>query len=271
MSRPVRLCLRRPVGRVIGRTPRTVDGGHGIMKTLNFARALRSHREKAGLKQSELAEKVGVTGPYISLLESGKRPPPADEVTLRIERALEIPPKTLLRLAQIVRTPEDIRRVTDLERLYAEGRLGEQRSAATTRGRIDALRHIPLINKVSAGYPSDFTDLDYPVGVADEYVVIPDLTDPNAFAITVCGDSMMPRFAEGDILIISPAHRVRSGDFCFIRIDSHGEVKSSFKQVFFDDEDTVRLVSLNERYGAVTYPREDVSGIYRVVRRLEEL
>ncbi len=241
------------------------------MGMLSFARILRSCRQKAGLKQSELAQKVGVTGPYISLLESGKRPPPADEVTLRLERALDVAPKTLLRLAHIARTPEDIRRVTDLERLYAEGRLTEQHEVQGSEVRSKGFRQIPLINKVSAGYPSDFTDLDYPVGVADEYVVVPDLTDPNAFAIVVCGDSMSPRFQEGDILIISPAHPVRSGDFCFVRIDFHGEVRSTFKQVFFDDDKTVRLTSLNSRYETVRYPREALSGIYRAVRRLEVL
>jgi len=241
------------------------------MRTVSFAQMLRASREKAGLKQSELAEKVGVTGPYVSLLESGKRPPPADNVTLRIERALALPPKALLRLAQIARTPEDIRRVTDLDRLYAEGRLGETRKGEVPATNAAGLQRIPLINKVSAGYPSDFTDLDYPTGVADEYVVIPELTDQNAFAITVCGDSMSPRFNEGDILIVSPVRRVQSGDVCFVRLDSHGEVTSTLKQVFFDDEQSVRLVSLNERYPPRVYRREELSGIYRAVRRLEVL
>lgn len=236
-----------------------------------FAQVLRLHREKAGLKQSDLAVKVGVTGPYISLLESGKRPPPADDVTRRIEKALDVPPKTLLRLAHIARTPEDIRRVTDLDRLYAEGRLAEQAEAGRPPLQANGVRRIPLINKVSAGYPAVFTDLDYPVGVADDYVVVPDLADPNAFAIVVCGDSMSPRFEEGDILIITPASPVKSGDFCFVRIDSHGEVTSTFKQVFFDDERTVRLASLNTRYQARTYPREEITGLFRAARRLEVL
>lgn len=214
-----------------------------------FAQLLRLHREKAGLKQSDLALKVGVTGPYISLLESGKRPPPADEVTRLIEKALHLPAKTLLRVAHLARTPEDVL------------------VAFETPG----LRRIPLINKVSAGYPADFTDLDYPAGAADGYVVVPDLTDPNAFAIVVCGDSMAPRFEEGDILIISPAAPVKGGDFCFVRIDSHGEVTSTFKQVFFDDERTVRLASLNSRYDPRTYPREEITGLFRASRRLEVL
>ena len=240
------------------------------MRLPNFARVLRFYRRKAGLKQSELADKVGVTGPYISLLESGKRPPPTDEVTRRIETTLGIAAETLLQLAHISRTPEDIRRAACLEQLYADGRLKKESEHRTKIPETELLRRVPLINKVSAGYPADFTDLDYPVGTADEYVVVPDLTDPNAFAITVCGDSMNPRFNEGDVLIISPATAFKSGDFCFVRIDSGGEVTSTFKQVFLED-DTIRLMSLNERYSPQVYPRETITGIYRAVRRLEAL
>ena len=66
-------------------------------------------------------------------------------------------------------------------------------------------RLIPVINKVAAGYPEDFSDLDYPVGVADDYIRCPDLHDPNAFAVRVVGDSMEPKFCEGDIVVFSPA------------------------------------------------------------------
>jgi phage repressor protein C with HTH and peptisase S24 domain len=240
------------------------------MKYPSFAKALKQYRLKAKMRQADLAKKVGVTGPYISLLESEKRPPPTDRITLRVEKALGVPAKTLVRLAHIDRTPEDIRKVTDLDRLYAEGLLHEQASKHNIESRTTALRRIPLINKVAAGYPRDFTDLDYPPGVAQDYVVVPEMSDGSAFAITVCGDSMEPRFLEGDILIISPATAVKSGDFCFVRIDRHGEVTSSFKQVFFED-DSVRLVSLNKRYPPQIYERGAISGIFRAVRRLETL
>jgi phage repressor protein C with HTH and peptisase S24 domain len=241
------------------------------LRTTRYSRALREHRERAGIRQTELAEKVGVTGPYISLLESGKRPPPSDHVTLRIERVLGMPPKTLLRLAHIDRTPEDIRRVLRLDELYPGGELSPFVRTEDAPMESRDLKRIPLINRVSAGYPTESTDLDYPAGVADEYVVMPDMTDPKAFAIMVCGDSMAPRFLEGDVLIISPNAEVHSGDFCFLRVDSDGEVTSTFKQVFFDDEDTVRLESLNRAYPSRTCDRRKVTGIYRAVRRLETL
>ena len=91
---------------------------------------------------------------------------------------------------------------------------------------------VPVINKVSAGYPADFNDLDYPVGIADDYVRCPDLHDPNAFAVRVVGDSMEPRFQEGDIVVFSPAAEVQSGDDCFVRFEMPHE--TTFKRVFFE-------------------------------------
>ncbi len=141
------------------------------------------------------------------------------------------------------------------------------------QGNVEAVsglgQRVPVINKVAAGYPSEFTDLGYPVGVADDYVQCPDIDDANAFAIRVCGDSMEPRYREGDILIISPAAAVRSGDDCFIRIDVSHE--TTFKRVFFDPEETIRLQPLNERYPPQVFPRDQVSALYRAVKRIEDL
>ena len=237
-----------------------------------FGELLRQKRHQAGLRQAELAGKVGVTASYVSLLESGQRPSPSDEVTRSIERALGLAENELVRLAHLERTPSDIREEMDLEHFYREGIPHKQaRTVDIHTPAFEGIRSIPLINKVSAGYPSDFTDKGYPVGIADEYVGMPDVDDPNAFAVTVVGDSMEPRLHEGDVLIISPAEPVANGDICFVRIDNNGESTSTIKQVWHDDETNVRLESFNPRYASRIIPKDHVGGIYRAVRRLERL
>ncbi len=42
---------------------------------MSFAKNLRTQRKKLGLSAEELAERVGVSRSYITLLESGKRSP----------------------------------------------------------------------------------------------------------------------------------------------------------------------------------------------------
>jgi SOS-response transcriptional repressor LexA len=145
---------------------------------------------------------------------------------------------------------------------------------------------VPLINSVAAGYPTDFSDLGYPARVADSYVRSPDVHDPDAFACRVVGDSMMPEYREGDIVVFSPARAVVSGADCFVRLEPDHD--TTFKRVFFEGEDGrevaaasvraaagvpapdtpvthLRLQPLNGKYPARVVAREGVSGLYVAV------
>ena len=129
---------------------------------------------------------------------------------------------------------------------------------------------VPLINKVAAGYPSDFTDLDYPARVADEYVPAPAIDDPDAFAATVCGDSMAPEYREGDIVVFSPSADVADGCDCFVRLEPDHE--TTFKRVYFDtQQQQIRLQPLNPAFAPSILPREQVAGLYRAVWRMSKL
>ncbi len=157
----------------------------------------------------------------------------------------------------------------DLDRLWADGTL--RRWAEEKGSDIDRFlplgRPIPLINKVSAGYPTDFTDLGYPVGVAEDYVYAPGVADEKAFAVVVCGDSMEPRFREGDVLVVSPEAPVQTGNDCFVKTTS--DHTSTIKRVYFEDADRVRLQPLNPGYPSQTLPRTQLLACFKVVCRLE--
>lgn len=141
-------------------------------------------------------------------------------------------------------------------------------------GNIETVRSnaVPVINRVSAGYPKEFTDLAYPARVADEYVGCPDVRDNDAFAARVHGDSMTPKYREGDIVIFSPAAIPKDGDDCFVRFeDGH----TTFKRVFFESSDggkgVIRLQPRNEKYRPQTVPSENVSGLYKAVYRYQRV
>jgi len=168
----------------------------------------------------------------------------------------------------------------DLDDLYQSGLLHHLAEWGASRAGLErqGLRAIPVINKVAAGskgYPKEFTDLGYPVGIADEYVAAPaELSDPNAFAVHVVGDSMEPRYHEGDLVILSPAAPVASGCDCFVRFAIEGRPQDSeatFKRVFFDGAESVRLQPLNERYAPRLLKPSEIEGIFRAVARHEKL
>lgn len=125
---------------------------------------------------------------------------------------------------------------------------------------------VPVINKVAAGYPTEFTDLSYPARVADDYVSVPDVADADAFGARVCGDSMMPVYREGDIVVFSPEAPTAEGSDCFVRFERNSE--TTFKRVYFEQRDGgefIRLQPLNPAYPAKTVHREEVAGMYAAV------
>lgn len=126
---------------------------------------------------------------------------------------------------------------------------------------------VPIINKVSAGYPTEFTDLGYPARVADEYISTPDLYDPQAFAARVVGDSMEPDYHEGDVVVFSPERDAVSGSDCFVRLCRDDE--TVFKRVYFErdgsGDELIRLQPTNPAYPPRVVQREEVDGLYAAV------
>src|SRR5687767_12993274 len=269
------------------------------METLGVK--LRRKRLRLGLTLDELAGRTGISKPYLSLIETGRvLNPPSDQKLRRLEQALAFKAGELLTQAHLQRTPRDVRAVLNqlmkgrddtskatetratasvadvgalnLDDAYLSGVLQEM--VERTAGNVEHVRSnaAPVINRVSAGYPKDFTDLNYPRGVADEYVACPDLNDPEAFAARVHGDSMTPKYREGDIVIFSPAAVPKSGDDCFIRF-ADGE--TTFKRAFFENDEkgsaVIRLQPRNEKYRAQTVCAEKITGLYKAVFKYQRV
>ena len=256
---------------------------------MSLGQIIRKKREELGMTLDEVSSGTGFSKPYLSTIETGKvKNPPSDNLLRRLEMVLKFERGMLQHIAHIERVPADIR--GEYEAIDAERRqyrqiirkIVERKTDTSELGKmlevngdgevsvgVTAGCLIPVINKVSAGYPVDFDDFGYPVGFADDYVRCPDLHDGNAFAVRVVGDSMEPRFSEGDVVIFSPSSSVHNGDDCFVRFTMPHE--STFKRVFFESDDKVRLQPLNQKYAPVTVEGSRVNGIYRAVIRYERL
>ncbi len=127
---------------------------------------------------------------------------------------------------------------------------------------------IPLLSKIPCGSPIAFTDGEYPAGFGEEFVDRGDITDPNAFALIVEGDSMSPRINSGDIVIISPNTPVISRSIAAVTI--HNE-EHTLKRVIFIDTGKVLLQPENRNYDPLVLNKNDVTFIGRVIERRERL
>lgn len=263
-----------------------------------------------GISLQALGDAVGCGKSYLSQIETGiNAGTPAAVLIAAIEKTLGMRPGDLAersawrsapepikqhvaRLAQRDRAAQQLAlyvRERGIDALYRSGELGalvEQIAPSTEASagagkRADAPidsapvelpLEVPLINSVAAGYPRAFTDLGYPARVADQYVRSPDVRDPDAFACRVVGDSMLPDYREGDVVIFSPAKAVKDGGDCFVRFERDAE--TTFKRIFFERERAgdekspvvrLRLTPLNDKYPVRVVEREDVAGLYAAV------
>jgi len=96
-----------------------------------FADTLKEARLAAGLSQAALARRANLTGSYISVLESRRRPPPSPRVVKALCKAMGIKDRTLLEAAALERSPPTVRR--RLERMRSErGKIHKARDRLLT-------------------------------------------------------------------------------------------------------------------------------------------
>lgn len=135
---------------------------------------------------------------------------------------------------------------------------------ALTRGARpgSAARRIPLIGLAQAGAEGYFDDGGFPVGGGWDEISLPDIADPNAYALEISGDSMEPVFRDGDTVVVSPAAPVRRGDRVVIR-DKDGQVMA--KELARQSAKRIELKSLNPLHPGYNYDLADVTWMHRIV------
>ena len=122
---------------------------------------------------------------------------------------------------------------------------------------------VPLIGLTQAGSGRLFTDEGIPTGGPGwEEIEFPDLGGDRAFALEVQGDSMLPLYRDGDVLIVAPNASIRKGDRIVARL-SNGEVLA--KELRRRTARTIELASLNPDHEDRMVPLAEVAWMARVM------
>ena len=132
-------------------------------------------------------------------------------------------------------------------------------SNAVSRG---VSRRVPLIGLAQAGGEGYFDDGGYPVGGGWDEVSLPEIADPNAYALEISGESMEPVFRDGDLVIVSPSAPIRRGDRVVVRTNG-GQVMA--KQLARRSARRVELKSLNPEHPDFNFDLTEVAWIHRIV------
>jgi phage repressor protein C with HTH and peptisase S24 domain len=217
------------------------DGDYRILNSvssikyriLKTGKDFRQARKAKGLTLNELGGRVGTSAANLSSIERGEWGP-SKSLQLNLQREL----------VGEVREPS-----------------GPYGFAVPT----GVAEDIPVVGRGRGGR-GQFNVDGYPVGEGYKRVRRPyDVADPQAFGVEVFGDSMAPRYEEGDVVICSPAKRWRSGDYCVvIKEDGEALVKKIKEQ-----GDMVILSSLAPGYDPVMLHKKEIRAIHKIVWRKE--
>lgn len=203
----------------------------------DWKKRLTSAREAKGLNKTEFAAAVGVSNPTVTdwekSLDTGGIQKISGDKLLRVCAVLSISPDWLLHGTGPAQS-------ATRESSFDKNVVPAQQD----------FRSIPVISPIQAGRLREITD-PYPpgAGYSVEYT-----NDPNlsrwAFALEIEGDSMLPEFRPGDMVIIDPGLTPRPGDYVAARNTREEATFKKYRPRGMDanGNEIFELVPLNDDY-----------------------
>ncbi|MDL2310981.1 helix-turn-helix domain-containing protein [Peptostreptococcaceae bacterium OttesenSCG-928-C18] len=179
---------------------------------------LKQLRNKKNLTQKDLAKELNITKAAISNYERGRRKPEYE---------------TLKKISDFFGV--------DIDYLYGQ---------TTQSNRKESVR-IPILGSVIAGTPVEaiqdilgYVEIDSSLAQTGEY-----------FALKIKGESMEPRFLEGDTIIVRKQQNVESGEIAVVIINGNeATVKIVQKRT-----DGIELIATNSLvYSPTFYSKQDI-------------
>lgn len=121
---------------------------------------------------------------------------------------------------------------------------------------------IPLLGFAQAGAGGYFDDAGFPAGHGWDMVEFPAGVADGSYALKVQGDSMLPLYRDGDVLIVHPGATVRRGDRVVVKT-SGGEVMA--KIMTKRSAQIIELTSMNPDHPDRSLPMAEVEWVARIV------
>ena len=95
-----------------------------------------------------------------------------------------------------------------------------------------------------------------------ESIDVPGVLDTTAYALEITGDSMLPVYREGDVIIVSPKAALSKGDRVVVKT-TDGKVMAKVMQR--KTTKTIELASFNSPNKATKLAMKDVEWMARIV------
>lgn len=196
-----------------------------------LANRLKLARKNAKLTQSAIAERVGISQPTYQALESGKVEKTA--FLLQIASTLKVS-ATWLATGQGQMTTKP---TIEALKSKADEIMGRTNGVEYTQP-----AHLyPVINEVQAGH---FTELGQ-----DSFDEWRPAHHKGSYWLKIKGDSMMPDFAQGDLILVDKDRIASTGNYVVAQVaDDPKATFKKYRECFDDDKPYYQLIAINEFY-----------------------
>ena len=198
-----------------------------MKKYNNRVKELRSAKS---LSQEQLAEQIGLTKQAISQYERGDRNP-----SMAVLEAL-----------------------CDFFNVSADYLLGKDNVTMRFVGKheIEKLESdlhvkIPVLGRVAAGIP---------IEAIEDIIDWEDIAENEPgeyFGLKIKGDSMMPRIAEGDVVIVHSQPDAESGDVVIVQVN--GDTATCKRLAKYDTG--ISLISFNPMYAPISFTNDEIENL----------
>lgn len=122
------------------------------------------------------------------------------------------------------------------------------------RNNIKNDRRIPVLGRIPAGIPINMIE-----DILDYEDISPDMLSGGKeyFALKVKGDSMSPKFLDGDVVIVRKQDDCENGAFAIVAVNGYD---ATFKKII-KKENGLILQPLNANYEPQVYTNEDITAL----------
>lgn len=177
-----------------------------------------------------------------------------------------IPPSTFNQYETGKRQPdyETLKKIADYFDVSTDYLLGRNEQGDAPQPSVPGAKWIPVLGNVQAGAPVEAIE-----DIIDYEEITPDMAKSGEFfALQIRGESMQPRFTEGDVVIVRKQNDVESGDIAVVLVNGEdATVKRLFKQ-----DGGISLVSTNPAFAPIFFNDEKIKTLpVSVIGRVVEL
>jgi phage repressor protein C with HTH and peptisase S24 domain len=123
-------------------------------------------------------------------------------------------------------------------------------------------RTVPLLGVAQAGTSGAFDEQGAPSGKGWSEVALPTTEDVSAFALEISGDTLMPVYRDGDVILVSPATPVRKGDRVVVKTKAGEVMLATLKR---RTAKLMELQPLDATRAELTMAAGDVAWVARIV------